>query len=207
MNGFSPGVPLYTAEQQEDIIRQSFGISPDVQETIVPQVPQEELVQISKAELESLKSKQQPVVEKQEEVKPNEDYASFLDQLLMIEPVVAEKEEVPVTEEKKEVPEKDNQLRRLQEESKTYYVSIGQEAEKMGMSGREAIDMVLAMTPIELAEVAFIKKQISLGKTTDDIFGKKQPLPQMKTIATESPAIITNRYQQDTETYEKNGFI
>ena len=93
MNGFAPGAAFITPDQQEEIIRQSFGIPRDEVEADVPQQvePKEEMVQITKAELEALRTGRQTATAKEEPqvVEEKEDYVSFLDQLLMITPDVA----------------------------------------------------------------------------------------------------------------------
>lgn len=214
-SSFVPGMPMLSPEQQEEVIRNNFGI---VTEKVVDEVlvvaeeTKEEMVQLSKQQYEELISRsnhqqETPVVEEQEIVDP----MSYIDQLFSFaqtEPVKKEEQvlkDIEVEEPKANTDYYD-EIVRLKDESKNFYASIGQEAEKIGMNGNEAIGIVMAMSPTKLAEIAMIIKQVDAGKTADEILGKSQK-PTMKTVATERPITVISGAGEVIRPREPNGFI
>ncbi len=90
------------------------------------------------------------------------------------------------------------EITRLQEETKSFYSGIGEIAEKQyGMSQKEAISLIMGLTTEELAQIAYVKKGVTAGKTANELIPSKKPQAP-SSIAGMSPATpVVNNVEQE----------
>lgn len=218
MDGFVPGQPILSKEQQEQVILKTFGLSEPVQEQTT--VQNEEVVQLTRAEYERLMTgnqaqEQTPVEQEvQTEVEPVIDPLSEIDRIFGFLQPETEKEPDPVVEQPVTQPVSQPtalelqtaEITRLQDETKNFYSKVGELAEKeYGMSQKEAISLIMGLTTEELAQIAYVKKGINAGATANELVQSRKPQAP-KTIASMNNATVPTNVVEQEYVPQRNPF-
>ena len=210
MDGFVPGQPILSKEQQEQVILKTFGLGEPVQEQAP--VQNEEVVQLTKAEYERLMAgnqvQEQTAVEQevQTEAEPVVDPLSEIDRIFgFLQPESGKETEAVVEQEVTQTVVQPTALElqtaeitRLQDETKNFYSKVGELAEKeYGMSQKEAISLIMGLTTEELAQIAYVKKGISAGATANELVQSRKPQAPNSIASMNNATVPTNVVEQE----------
>jgi hypothetical protein len=218
MDGFVPGQPILSKEQQEQVILNTFGIREPVQQQAP--VQGEEVVQLTKAEYERLMAgnqvqEQTPVEQEvKTEVEPVADPLTEIDRIFGFLQPASEKEAEVVVE--KEVAQEVKQptafelqtaeISRLKDETTNFYSKVGELAEKeYGMNQKEAISLVMGLTTEQLAQIAYVLKGVNAGVTANELVQSRKPQAP-KSIASMSNATVPTNSAEQQYVPKRNPF-
>jgi len=224
MSDFQPGKPMFSAEQTEAAIVGHFnrGLPEMQQQTEVQQQEQqEEVVQLSKAdydELIALRQRQSQSTEQSATQQQTTEEAEHFDPMKALDELfsyVAETEdegspkelepEVVTTQQTKS--QEAQQIDRVKEYTMNFYGEVGRIAEsKYGLSQKQAIDIVAALTPDEIAQVAYAKITTQRQQATSSLPKPVRMNPPKTISGGQSATLPTNGQQEAYQRKERNPF-
>ena len=223
MSDFQPGKPMFSAEQTEAAIVGHFNRGmPEMQQQAEVQQPeqQEEVVQLSKADYDELialrqqqsQSTEQSATHQQTVEEEHFDPMKALDELFSY---VAETEdegslkepEPEIADTQQTKSQEAQQIDRVKEYTMNFYGEVGRIAEsKYGLSQKQAVDIVAALTPDEIAQVAYAKIMTQRQQATSNLPKHVRMNPPKTISGGQSATLPANSQQEVYERKERNPF-